>query len=337
MIGTPVDAGARAVAARTALRHLLAAKAAGKRLKNGDDTEALHDARVALRRLRSVLRAYASCMEDAAPKRIRRRLRALGRATAAARDAEVQFAWVAGLERKTPPEQAACGWLQTRLGVRRDAAYRAMRSNFRSELAALEKDLRPRLAKAQRADRRGVAYGAATGRFLLAHVADLETRLRSIEGAGDRVGLHRARIAGKRLRYLLEPLAEFEPATAGPLAEMKRFQDCLGQLGDAHVRTGELERAAGDVALRWAPAAVRSLVTSGSDRQADPDVLVGLFALALRTRAEVEAGYRAFRERYLDSVTWLAPLGQLARRLQEAPAVPRREPSKPAKTPARSG
>lgn len=234
MIGTPVDAGARAVAARTALRHLLAAKAAGKRLKNGDDTEALHDARVALRRLRSVLRAYASCMEDAAPKRIRRRLRALGRATAAARDTEVQFAWVAGLERKTPPEQAACGWLQTRLGVRRDAAYRAMRSNFRSELAALEKDLRPRLAKAQRADRRGVAYGAATGRFLLAHVADLETRLRSIEGAGDRVGLHRARIAGKRLRYLLEPLRG-DRGVARVVARLRTLQDRLGEFHDAQL------------------------------------------------------------------------------------------------------
>ena len=59
---------------RIALTHLDAARAAHERLKDASDTEALHDFRVALRRLRSVLRAYRPWLKNI-PRKLRRRLR----------------------------------------------------------------------------------------------------------------------------------------------------------------------------------------------------------------------------------------------------------------------
>lgn len=327
---------ARAVSARIALRHLAAAKAASKRLRETDDAEALHDARVALRRLRSTLRAYAPYMKQAATGKIRRRLRALSRASTAARDAEVQLAWLGALKPGSAPEQAARAWLRDRLGARRDAAQRTIRSEFRPELAALEKALRPVLMEAQRTDRHGAAYGEATARLLLEHVNELKARLRAVRGAHDRRALHRARIAGKRLRYLLEPLAAIEPTVAALLGELKEFQDRLGALGDAYVRTDELALAAGEAAALWAPAAVQSLVASGSDQVADPDALVGLFALTLEARTEIESGYEAVRQHYLEPTSWLDAAKRLAPRLRSAHAWRRDHPLESAKRGART-
>lgn len=306
---------ARNVAAGIALRHLAAAIAAARRLRPNGEAEALHDVRVALRRLRTILRAYAPQLKRPAAKKVRRRLRALGRASAAARDAQVQLDWLAGRRFAGGPADAAGAWLASRLRADHGAAARSIRAEFRPELRRLAATLRPALARAQRRGD-GLAYGEATARLLLEHAATLAARLRAVEGAGDRTALHRARIAGKRLRYLLEPLVGIDPAAGELVAALKAFQDRLGEIVDAHVRTDVLADAARDAGAQWAPAAVRSLVATGSDRVADPDVLVGLFALAAATRAEIDAGYAVVRECYA-TPAWLAPLRDLATRLRE--------------------
>ncbi|HYR32187.1 MAG TPA: CHAD domain-containing protein, partial [Gemmatimonadales bacterium] len=73
-------------ARRIALTLLDAASAARERLTNADDAEALHDFRVAMRRLRSTLRAYQPQLIALVPAKLRRRLRELARATGEARD-----------------------------------------------------------------------------------------------------------------------------------------------------------------------------------------------------------------------------------------------------------
>jgi inorganic triphosphatase YgiF len=65
-----------------------------KHLEAGGE-EALHDFRVALRRVRSVTRALRPYLGKAVRKKHERRLRDAARATALARDAEVQLAWLA--------------------------------------------------------------------------------------------------------------------------------------------------------------------------------------------------------------------------------------------------
>src|SRR6267142_2251429 len=89
-----LTAPAPGAARRIALTLLDAASAARERLTDANDAEALHDFRVAMRRLRSTLRAYQAQLDAVVPAKLRRRLRDLARATGEARDVEVQISWL---------------------------------------------------------------------------------------------------------------------------------------------------------------------------------------------------------------------------------------------------
>src|SRR6267143_2102715 len=89
------------------------------RLRNADDTDALHDFRVAMRRLRSTLRAYQPQLARLVPAKLRRRLRDLARATGEARDVEVQISWLEHQRKELPPaRRAGVPWLLARLTQR---------------------------------------------------------------------------------------------------------------------------------------------------------------------------------------------------------------------------
>ena len=88
----PVERGAR----RLALVHLDAAMAARIRVKGSTDPEALHDYRVALRRLRSCLRSYRKELRATVTRKSRRQLRRLARGTNRSRDLEVHLEWLTG-------------------------------------------------------------------------------------------------------------------------------------------------------------------------------------------------------------------------------------------------
>src|SRR2546426_7817593 len=93
---------------RIALSLLDAATAARERLPDTGDAEALHDFRVAMRRLRSTLRAYQPQLE-VVPAKLRRRLRDLARATGEARDVEVQISWLERQRNELPAARRAGG------------------------------------------------------------------------------------------------------------------------------------------------------------------------------------------------------------------------------------
>jgi hypothetical protein len=71
-------------ASLVALRYLDDSTTAATRLSDRTDAEALHDFRVAVRRLRVTLQAYPG-LREGVPKKYRRRLRKLTRATNAVR------------------------------------------------------------------------------------------------------------------------------------------------------------------------------------------------------------------------------------------------------------
>src|SRR4051794_717270 len=113
LLARPVSYGSRLLA----LSYLEEAKRARKRMHDAQDEEALHDFRVALRRLRSCLRAYRPQLESSVPKRQRRRLRSVVDATGVDRDLQVQIAWLEGQrEGMGDRERAGLDWLLTRMG-----------------------------------------------------------------------------------------------------------------------------------------------------------------------------------------------------------------------------
>src|SRR5688572_6091086 len=77
------------------LWRLAALVAARPRLEKADDAEAVHDVRVALRKLRSCLRSHRDLLAGAVRKKTRTLLREIAHASGPARDAEVQLEWLA--------------------------------------------------------------------------------------------------------------------------------------------------------------------------------------------------------------------------------------------------
>jgi CHAD domain-containing protein len=235
LLDLPAPRGARATV--SALVH--EAEQELVRLETGSDGEALHDFRVALRRLRSVARALEPHLGRAFRRKLRRQLRDVAGATNAARDAEVQVAWMAAERAGAGPrELPGIEWLAGRLEERRAKAYghqmHGPAARFRGLARKLERALAEpeELAPAARAP----PFGVVLADLVRSHAADLFRSLGTVGGPLDVGNAHAARIAGKRLRYLLEPLRGNRRADARPaVTVLKELQDLLGDLHDAHV------------------------------------------------------------------------------------------------------
>jgi len=138
-----LTAPAPGAARRIALTLLDAASAARERLADANDAEALHDFRVAMRRLRSTLRAYQAQLDAVVPAKLRRRLRELARATGEARDVEVQISWLEHQrDELSPARRAGVPWLLARLTQRRERAYRDILERIAPKFDRLARRLR---------------------------------------------------------------------------------------------------------------------------------------------------------------------------------------------------
>jgi CHAD domain-containing protein len=395
-----LDRPAAEVCRRLVLDHLgLAAAACGRLADHRDDAEALHDFRVALRRLRGTLRAFPEPLAGAVGKRWVRRLGDLAGRTGDGRDAEVALAWVEA-------QRPHLNWRQRRgldryaerLAERKERAYARALRGVPGRFAALAERLRRRLDEGPAEEPRvegGAAVeapgvGGATassppapggegpaaptpapldptpakrdrvppvpapapgvaGRsappaplepapfaLVLAEAARrcssrLIERLGRLGGAGDERAAHRARIAAKRLRYILEPAAGEAPEARAAVRALKRLQDLLGELHDAHVLERELaaavEKAAGERARELLAAAL-----SGGGPPPPPgrwDVVGGLVALARRNRERRDELFAELAKGWLagpKTANLAAKVGGLAARLEARVLVGRSEP-----------
>jgi CHAD domain-containing protein len=252
LLSRPPEEGARLLA----LSFLDQAAAARPRLADPADAEALHDFRVGLRRLRSCLRAYRDCLEESVPKKLARRLRRLARSTGPGRDAEVQIEW---LRSRRPHlssyHRAGLAWLLGRLEERMRDAYAKLAAEVDRDFVELEKELRARLSVYRTevhldAARPLSTLGETTAGILRRQVAELEDHLAGIADAEDEREAHQARISAKRVRYLLEPLAEEIPGASSIVKRFKVLQDLLGDLHDAHVLELEISEALDNAAAK---------------------------------------------------------------------------------------
>jgi CHAD domain-containing protein len=252
----PPAAGARVMA----LARCADVEAAAGRIADPADAEALHDLRVAVRRLRSTLRALAPLLGDAVTEKQARRLRRAARATGPARDAEVLLLWLVEVrDQLQAPWRGAHDWLCER--VERDRARGAAKvaeaalPRLGKALPALTRRLvRPAPVAAPPAGT-PASLAAALAPLLRARAVALREALREVAGAEDASGLHLSRIEGKRLRYLLEPLRGVPGLGADEaVGALKGLQDLLGEWHDAHQATLALHAALAEAAAdraRW--------------------------------------------------------------------------------------
>lgn len=232
-----------------ALRYLDEAASALPRLADPTDAESLHDFRVGLRRLRSVLRAYKGELKDTVRGKDRERIATIARGTNDGRDAEVQLIWLEAQAKKAPAKmRAGIQWLAAQVRARMDAGYTAARGETMAHFAKAEQALRERLGYYDQRvvlgePVRPTSFGEITADLLREHVNDLVARHATVADAADQLSIHDTRIAAKRLRYLVEPL-KGELENAGALVKrLKELQDVLGDMHDMHVMGATLAAA----------------------------------------------------------------------------------------------
>jgi CHAD domain-containing protein/CYTH domain-containing protein len=229
---------------RIGLEYLDRASEAANRLEDSSDEQALHDFRVSLRRLRTLLQAYDPYLEGRVGRKLRRRIRGLAAMTGQGRDSEVLLALLKtqrpDLKSKHKPGYRAVAALLERDVTR---GYGAVLDDVRKEYAGLRKKLVRRLTRPE--DKGGpadlVRLAVAAQRLIPVYAGELEYRLSSVHALGDAPQAHRARIRAKRLRYLLEPLSSDVPAALPLIESLKGLQDLFGDLRDAHLLEETIE------------------------------------------------------------------------------------------------
>lgn len=235
-------------------------------VESGKDAEAVHDCRVALRRLRAALEVFGPALEIPRAARARAVVR-FGRRFRSLRDHDILVEFLS----EPPPsagvaERVELHRLAGVLGKERQEALAQARAAFRSRgfsglrrgLAGWLEDPVWRWAAGLRAgDLLPDLLAPVLRRFWLhpawrigARVVDGRLQVGRGGGtapsegpAGAALALHGLRRIGKRLRYQLEPLLDVAgPGTGRRLDQLRRLQSVLGRLQDAEVLAHTLDR-----------------------------------------------------------------------------------------------
>jgi CHAD domain-containing protein len=262
-----LDRSAQESSRLLALSYLDQIDRAQQTLGSSLETDALHDFRVGLRRLRSTLTAYRSQLDGSVTGKMRKQIRRLARATNEGRDTEVQLDWLSHQAEQVGADDAqALYWLTGRLQGRKQEAhdpaiaaiarrYQKAAVRLRRALGVLRIDLDP--GRGQPPER----FGEVAGELVRQHVARLQIDLTRITGPADVEQVHRARIDIKRLRYLLEPVARRNRRGSGLIRRLKEAQDLLGEHHDMYVLSVAIDSLRGRLAPNSLPGLDQGLTT----------------------------------------------------------------------------
>jgi CHAD domain-containing protein len=212
-----------------------------KRCQNEFSEEAIHESRVEARRLIASAALLGGFTDAACLEKLEASLKEHLDAFDDLRDTQVQLASVGGRLRDNPGGRA----FRAYLGKREERFVRRTRKRIgRFGVRKLE--------KAVDAFRHGVekelaqiSAGAAAS-ALLRSVNRAFLRTRSLRGAidpNDTKSIHRARVAFKKFRYMVESLAKYLPGvTEDYFDEMRHYQTMMGEIQDAEVLLKTFDR-----------------------------------------------------------------------------------------------
>jgi CHAD domain-containing protein len=206
--------------------------------------EPVHQMRVALRRLRAILRLFRDCTGAPALLRLEAELKALAGRLGPARDWDVFLAGTSAEVMAASGEDARLApLLRAATGARR-AAYDALRLALdEPEFRLLALDIADSAARPEAWRAAAPAPATALGDFA---AGVLERRWRKLRRRGremerlDLAAFHALRIEAKRLRYAAELFAPLWPGKAARrfLRRLSRLQEAMGLANDAEVARG---------------------------------------------------------------------------------------------------
>lgn len=198
------------------------------------DGDAIHDARVATRRLRAALPLVSTERAIEGVEQAMPTVKALGRALGRAREEDEALRLLDEIERRSPPTAAAVATLRARLRPRQLRRRRQLIKSVESlELETLDRlgdaggrrsgFLRGRgVPPSRSALRAAIGRGAETAQRKVHHAAGVYFPNRA----------HRARIAIKKLRYLAELVDRSERARKPAVRALRNAQEALGNIHD---------------------------------------------------------------------------------------------------------
>ena len=217
-------------------------------IRVGEDPEAVHQARVAARRLRSDLHTFRSLLDPSWTRPLREELSWLGGSLGAVRDLDVLAARLESEVATLPePDRAAGGRLIGRLGAARSVARERMLADLGSVryvallealvAAAAEPEVVPEAA--------GLPARGVMGSVMAGPLRHLAHACEAIDGASPDEVIHAARIRAKRARYAAEALAPvFGKGARSFIRAAGKLQDRLGEHQDAVVASAWLRDTA---------------------------------------------------------------------------------------------
>jgi CHAD domain-containing protein len=212
--------------------------------------DGVHDMRVAIRRLRSVIRDFGEITDKFPLKNLRKRLKRLADSLGPVRDADVFLATLEKLSAQARDEEVRAGIesIMSDYRERRSAALEELRKEMSADRMA---DLESRFdaALSESLKQRGLYQ---VGRVEDAAESIISKCRKEFLAQGDAIyyphsiqRLHRMRIAGKHLRYAVELFADVIGDGAENLAdETKKMQGHLGDVHDCDVWSTELRERA---------------------------------------------------------------------------------------------
>ena len=231
----------------------------------GADGDAVHDLRVAVRRARTLLGQLRSVFPRASTKKLRDGLRFLGELSGPVRDLDILGQAVKEARPELPDtDQGALDRLVARLDAEREDARRALVEGLgsprharlveaftRFTAAPRRKDgeaATPRASRPRDDDSSAAAMpiGVIAAESIERAWKRLLRHARKIDDSSPAEDLHRVRIDGKKLRYLVEMFRSVYPdVELNPVVKsLKDLQDCLGVLNDTAVQEDTLRRLA---------------------------------------------------------------------------------------------
>ncbi len=210
------------------------------------DSGAIHDMRVAGRRLRIAIRILSHRPEGRHANRADRLLRDLIRTAGACRDQDVSISLLeAELEAGGARSADAKRLLGRLRAARAFARHRMTEALLDQDLRTLRRELRAVLRRASSKDSVALAQALSESARLASGAAgEINAILTALKGRYEAAPLHTVRTRLRRLRYAAEITGRIAGGTATRDSDLRATQGHLGVLHDTHVLAAWLSRQA---------------------------------------------------------------------------------------------
>lgn len=229
--------------ARVICQHLASLEAQIEGVKSSKDIEAIHQMRVASRRMRSALAIFNACFRKPIIKSILKDVRDVTSALGEARDLDVHLEYLKGVASNYSSAKLAPGI--RRLILRLTQKRQEIQGRVRQAMDRFVKDDVVGAISEWSAPLLAITEGVYLFSPALYHLGfdvitqrlnELESREEVVRDPYEVSELHAMRISAKRLRYTLEAFEELYGDPIKPfLTEVKQIQEILGNVHDLDV------------------------------------------------------------------------------------------------------